>query len=107
MNAGRFFQLCFASSRLRVEHVLSRGGSATLGSMKMRRAGVLLLALLIVATAALGAPPAKPKDPKARARAMADEGLALVAKGQWADAEEAFEDAIELGSVIPADHYNL
>lgn len=73
----------------------------------MRRAGIQLLALLIVATAAIGAPSAKPTDGKARARAMAEEGLALVAKGEWADAEAAFEEAIELGSVVPADHYNL
>jgi tetratricopeptide (TPR) repeat protein len=73
----------------------------------MRRAGILLLVLLTVATAAVGAPPAKGDASRARARVLADEGLALVAKGEWAKAEAAFEESIRLGPAIPADHYNL
>ena len=62
--------------------------------------------LLVLASAAnlCAAPVGKSKG---RARAMADEALALVAKGDWAGAEAAFEDAIEAGPAIPADHYNL
>lgn len=69
---------------------------------------ILTIVLLLASAANVGAAPSgKLKDAKARARAMADEGLALVARGEWADAEAAFEEAIELGSVVPADHYNL
>lgn len=70
----------------------------------MRCARWFLAVVLVVLAGADAAPRAAQKD---RARGLADEALALVAQGNWRDAEATLVQAIEVGPAIPADHYNL
>lgn len=72
--------------------------------MQIPKSASTLQAMLVLA--ALGAAPAAAQDPTAQARALFNQGVACVARHDWACAEQRFRAALELRDA-PAVRYNL